>query len=179
TTANFNDVGSALGNLDGRTKDNTTAISQGIKFNVDGGERTYALGETIGLTTDSNLITTPTTDGINVAVNSNLDLGAAGVVTTGNTVTNNAGVTILNGTNQTVTLSGSGLNNGANTITNVADGLASDDAATFGQLTAVDDKVDVSGTSTAANLGGNAAYNAADGSVSAPTYILDDGNNAG
>ncbi|MGP9519960.1 hypothetical protein ACT3QN_13700, partial [Psychrobacter sp. AOP7-C1-14] len=91
----------------------------------------------------------------------------------------NSEITILNGPVDTVTLGRTGLNNGGNTITNVADGLASDDVATFGQLTAVDDKVDVSGTSTAVNLGGNAAYNAADGSVSAPTYILDDGNNAG
>ena len=360
TTANFNNVGDALGNLDGRTTTNTTAINKGIKFNVDGGERTYALGETIGLTTDSNLITTPTTDGINVAVNPDLlldsvttgntltdtngvsitdgtvggaattmtaagtsvtdgtntseygaeglvatdaagnstivnqagvsftdmngatgpsitatgidagmtqitgvasagditnianannaanagdvnaaitgvtelgltfagdsgndvqrslgqtlnitggatgnlttgnigvvangadglsvqlaeaiDLGADGSVRVGNTNVNNAGITILNGPVDTVTLGRAGLNNGGNRITNVADGVVSNDAATFGQVEAVDDKVDMLGDNTATNLGGGAVYNAADGSVSAPTYTLDDGNNAG
>ena len=72
------------------------AINKGIKFNVDGGERTYALGETIGITTDKNIITSATKEGVNVAINPDLVVDS---VTTGNTVTNTDGVSVTNGTN--------------------------------------------------------------------------------
>ncbi|WP_238138444.1 YadA-like family protein [Glaesserella sp. 15-184] len=49
-------------------------------------------------------------------------------VVTGNTTTNNNGVTITGGTNGTVTLTDKGLNNGNNTITNVANGTISADS---------------------------------------------------
>ncbi|WP_256958833.1 ESPR-type extended signal peptide-containing protein, partial [Psychrobacter sp. JB385] len=60
-------------------------------------------------------------------------------------------------------------------IVNVADGTAATDAATFGQLTTANTKTDALGTSTAANLGGDAAYNATTGAVSAPAYSLNNG----
>ncbi len=131
-TTSFNNVGGALTNLDTRTSSNTTEINKGIKFNVNGGERTYALGETIGVTTDDNLITTATADGVNVALNPNLDLGPNGSLTIGNTVTNNDGVTVKDGQNET-SLVATGINvddgTGGNTAAYLATGSTLTDAA--------------------------------------------------
>ncbi|SJN22384.1 Autotransporter adhesin [Psychrobacter sp. JB385] len=139
------------------------------------------MGETVDFTnTDGNLVVSSNgANGINYNLAENIDLGINGSVTTGNTTTNNAGITILNGPVDTVTLGRNGLNNGGNRVTNVANGIAADDAATFGQVTDVNNKVNTLGTSTAANLGGGATYTAATGTVSAPTYTLDNGANTG
>ncbi len=138
------------------------------------------LDETVDFTnTDGNLVATVSNNGINYDLAENIDLGVTGSIRTGNTVTNNAGITILNGPVDTVTLGRNGLNNGGNRVTNVANGIAADDAATFGQVTDVNNKVNTLGDSTAANLGGGATYTAATGTVSAPTYTLDNGANTG
>ena len=176
TNTTVNNVGSALSNLDGRTTTNTTDIAKGIKINVDGGERTYALGETIGITTDSNIITTATKDGVNIAINPELALTS---VTTGNSVLNNTGLTIAGGPSITT----AGINAAGNKVSNIANATAAGDAVNLGQLTAAnataDAKTDALGASTANNLGGGAAYNTKNGSVSAPAYKLDDGSNTG
>ncbi|MGO1965575.1 MAG: YadA family autotransporter adhesin, partial [Moraxellaceae bacterium] len=82
-----------LDNLDGRTSSNTTEINKGIKFNVDGGERTYALGETIGVTTDDNIVTTATDDGVNVALADSINVGTANPVTIDGTAGTVSGLT--------------------------------------------------------------------------------------
>ena len=71
----------AIGNNATNITTNSDNIAKGIKFNVNGGERTYALGETIGVTTDSNIVTTPTTDGVNVALANTLNIGSMNPVT--------------------------------------------------------------------------------------------------
>ena len=188
TTADFDNVGGALDNLDGRTTTNTSNIAnvqaqanRGFNISADNGTAdNVQLGETVNFTnTDGNLVATVSDNGINYDLAENIDLGVNGSVRTGNTVTNNAGITILNGPVDTVTLGRNGLNNGGNRVTNVANGLAADDAATFGQVTDVNNKVNTLGDSTAANLGGGATYTAATGTVSAPTYTLDNGANTG
>ncbi len=188
TTADFDNVGGALDNLDGRTTTNTSNIAnvqaqanRGFNISADNGTAdNVQLGETVNFTnTDGNLVATVSNNGINYDLAENIDLGVNGSVRTGNTVTNNAGITILNGPVDTVTLGRNGLNNGGNRVTNVANGLAADDAATFGQVTDVNNKVNTLGDSTAANLGGGATYTAATGTVSAPTYTLDNGANTG
>ncbi|WP_040641480.1 beta strand repeat-containing protein, partial [Psychrobacter aquaticus] len=180
TTTDFNNVGSALGNLDGRTTTNTSNIAnvqaqanQGFNIRAAGSKAdNVQLGETVDFTnTDGNLmVTNDGANGINYNLAENIDLGVNGSIRTGNTTVNNAGITILNGPVDTVMLGRNGLNNGGNRVTNLADGIAADDAATFGQVTTL-------GTSTAANLGGGAAYTKATGTVSAPTYTLNNGNN--
>ena len=126
-----------------------TKVNQGIKFNVDGGERTYALGETIGVTTDSNIITSATTDGVNFAINPDLVLDS---VTTGNTVTNNAGVRIDDGTGNITAVTATG--------TNVTDGNGNTGRYNAGSTVLTDD----SGNTNASAAIGNA--------------ILDDQGNA-
>ncbi|MFW1958264.1 trimeric autotransporter adhesin AtaA, partial [Acinetobacter guillouiae] len=54
---------------------------------------TKKLGDTVSITGDTNISTVATTDGVQVKLNPNLDLGTAGSVKTGNTTINNAGVT--------------------------------------------------------------------------------------
>ena len=188
TTTSFNNVGSALNNLDGRTTTNTSNIAnvqaqadKGFNISAAGGTaNNVQLGETVDFTnTDGNLVATASANGINYNLAENIDLGKDGSIRTGNTTVNNAGITILNGTVDTVTLGRNGLNNGGNRITNLAAGVVADDAATFGQVTDVNNKVNTLGTSTASNLGGDAKYNAATGAVSAPTYTLDNGTNTG
>ena len=188
TTADFDNVGGALSNLDGRTTTNTSNIAnvqaqanRGFNISADNGTAdNVQLGETVDFTnTDGNLVATVSNNGINYDLAENIDLGVTGSIRTGNTVTNNAGITILNGPVDTVTLGRNGLNNGGNRVTNVANGVAADDAATFGQVTDVNNKVNTLGDSTAANLGGGATYTAATGTVSAPTYTLDNGANTG
>ena len=188
TNVTANNVGGALDNLNTRTTTNTGDIAnvqaqanKGFNISAAGGTaNNVQLGETVDFTnTDGNLVATASANGINYNLAENIDLGKDGSIRTGNTTVNNAGITILNGTVDTVTLGRNGLNNGGNRITNLAAGVVADDAATFGQVTDVNNKVNTLGTSTASNLGGNAKYNAATGAVSAPTYTLDNGTNTG
>ncbi|AMN68054.1 YadA-like family protein [Psychrobacter sp. P11G5] len=168
----FNNVGDALGNLDTRAASNTTEINKGINFGNGTTGNNFALGDTINVTGDSNITSTTTTGGVQVTLNDNINVNRA---TAGNSTLNNAGVTIVDGPNNTVTLSGSGLNNGNNRITNLANGVAPDDAATFGQLTDTNNIA----TGNLAALGGGATYNAVTNTYTSPTYTLDDGSNAG
>ncbi|WP_413772220.1 beta strand repeat-containing protein, partial [Psychrobacter sp. P11G3] len=181
STTNTN-VATNAGNIATNTGDITNLqVQAGQGFNISaagGANDNVQLGETVNFTnTDNNLVVTNTDNTINYNLAKDIDLGATGSVTAGGLTVNNSGVTVTGGTNDTVILSRNGLNNGNNKITNVDDGTDASDAATFGQVTAVDDKVDTLGSNTATNLGGGATYNAADGSVSAPAYTLNNGNN--
>ncbi|AMN50178.1 YadA-like family protein [Psychrobacter sp. P2G3] len=172
TNTTVNNVGDALGNLDIRTTTNTTDINKGISVGNGTTDNNFALGDTINFTGDSNITSTTTVDGVQVTLNDNIDVNR---ITAGNSTLNNAGVTIVDGPNNTVTLSGSGLNNGNNRITNLADGIAPNDAATFGQLTDTNNIA----TGNLSALGGGATYNAVTDTYTAPTYTLNNGSNTG
>lgn len=109
-------------------------INKGINFGDGTTNNNFALGKIINVRGDNNITSTTTKDGVQIALNPNIDLGATGSVTTGNSLLNNNGLTLTGGTKQTVRLSNNGLNNGGNKITNVAAGTNSNDAVNFGQL---------------------------------------------
>ncbi|GAA0799100.1 YadA-like family protein [Psychrobacter piscatorii] len=166
----------------------TGVTNLGLTFAGDSGNDVQRnLGQTLNITggatgnlTTGNIgVVANGADGLSVQLAEAIDLGTTGSVRVGNTNVNNAGITILNGPVDTVILGRAGLNNGGNRITNVADGVVSNDAATFGQVEAVDAKVDTLGSNTATNLGGGALYDDTTGSISAPTYTLDTGANTG
>ncbi len=109
----------------------TTALTEANKgFNIKAGSSTVdnvKLGETVGFTnTDSNLVVTnnATDNTVNYNLAQDIDLGPAGSVTTGNTVTNSAGVSITDGTNvTTMTSPGTTVTDVTNTSNYGAEGL--------------------------------------------------------
>ncbi|MEN8370074.1 ESPR-type extended signal peptide-containing protein, partial [Acinetobacter bereziniae] len=128
----------------------TAVDSTGLKFKGDTAttSATKKLGDTVSITGDTNISTVATTDGVQVKLNPNLDLGTAGSVKTGNTTINNAGVTA-----DQVTVGGvvinktTGINAGGLAITNVATPTAGTDAT---NKTYVDSKAAASRTEVAA-----------------------------
>ncbi|WMW74663.1 ESPR-type extended signal peptide-containing protein [Acinetobacter bereziniae] len=128
----------------------TAVDSTGLKFKGDTAttSATKKLGDTVSITGDTNISTVATTDGVQVKLNPNLDLGTAGSVKTGNTTINNAGVTA-----DQVTVGGvvinktTGINAGGLAITNVAAPTAGTDAT---NKTYVDSKAAASRTEVAA-----------------------------
>ncbi|MED6317038.1 MAG: YadA-like family protein, partial [Pseudomonadota bacterium] len=112
-------------------------IAKGIKIgdgNSDNDQQ-FALGDTINITGDSNLTTTASATGVQVTLNSQLDLGDAGRLQIGNSIMNSTGFTFVdNGMGRTVRLSSTGLDNGGNTIRNVGRGELNSDAVNVGQL---------------------------------------------
>ncbi|MFP3455519.1 YadA-like family protein [Psychrobacter sp. SIMBA_152] len=115
----------------------TTALTEANKgFNIKAGSSTVdnvKLGETFGFTnTDSNLVVTnnATDNTVNYNLAQDIDLGPAGSVTTGNTVTNSAGVSITDGTNvTTMTSPGTNVTDGTNTSDYGSEGFTATDAA--------------------------------------------------
>ena len=112
-------------------------IAKGIKIgdgNSDNDQQ-FALGDTINITGDSNLTTVASATGVQVQLNSQLDLGDAGSLQIGNSIMNNTGFTFIDsGQGRTVTLSSRGLDNGGNPISNVGAGELNTDAVNVGQL---------------------------------------------
>lgn len=108
STTTVNTVGEALGNLDSRTTNNTTAIASGLNFAGDTGDNVNRpLGSILNITGGANPANLTTgnigvvvngTDGLSIQLAEAIDLGADGSVTTGNTVTNSDGVAITDGT---------------------------------------------------------------------------------
>lgn len=138
-TANTNNISTAQ-----------NQINQGLILSFNGDARTYQLGGTIGLTTDSNILTTTTTDGANFALNPNINLGAAGSVTTGAMIIDNNGLTITGG--PSVTTSGINANNSIITQVKAGDvSAASKDAINGSQLYSL-------GNNVTNIFGGNAEY---------------------
>ena len=131
---------------------NATTIAKGINFGGTTGSNNYALGDTINVKGDSNIISETVTGGAQLKLADeisvktvNADTFKAGDtvmnkdgLTAGNTVVNNDGVTIAapteNNPNNQVKLSPVGLNNGGQRITNVAPGKDGTDAANVNQL---------------------------------------------
>ncbi len=129
------------------------------------------LGDTVSVTGDTNISTVATTDGVQVKLNPNLDLGTTGSVTTGNSKLDNSGLTITGGPSVT----SSGINAANTNISNVADATTDDQAVNKGQLDAAttesSGKTDALGNSTATNLGGGSTYDSSTGTVSTPSYV--------
>lgn len=100
----------------------------GSTVNIKGGSTATLTENNIGVVADG-------TDTLTIKLAENVDLGANGSLTTGDTVVNNAGVTIANGAaGKPVSLTKSGLDNGGNKIVNVAAGDADTDAVNVSQL---------------------------------------------
>ncbi|WP_189364650.1 ESPR-type extended signal peptide-containing protein, partial [Ignatzschineria ureiclastica] len=145
----YNNVGDALTNIDGRVDENTTNITnvtnkvnEGLTFAGDDGSKKHQLGETVSIIggadkdalTDKNIGVVVDNEGkLNVKLAKDINLGADGSVTTGNTVVNNDGLTINGGPSVTQ----GGINAGNKVISNVADGVADSDAVNKGQLDSV------------------------------------------
>ncbi|EBL5619783.1 hypothetical protein YY58_23485, partial [Salmonella enterica subsp. enterica serovar Agona] len=138
TTAN--NVGAALSGLN-------TAVNQPLTFAGDTGTNvTRQLGSILnveggasGTLTDNNIgVVANGTDTLTVKLAKDIDLGATGSVTTGNTVVNANGLTINNpaDTTKTVSVTSGGINAGGNVISNVAAGSAATDAVNVSQLNA-------------------------------------------
>ncbi|TKR57080.1 hypothetical protein D7I39_01975 [Allopusillimonas ginsengisoli] len=108
-----------------------------LTFKADAGaDLDRKLGETVTIKgADSNISTVTTSDGVNVALSKNLDLGAAGSVLMGDTLINGTGLTIHGGPSITL----AGINAGNKVITNVAPGVAGTDAVNVNQLNKVDE----------------------------------------
>ena len=118
-----------------------TTIGQGLDFGGDSGAKiNKKLGEQLNIKggadatklTDGNIGVVSDGTQLNVKLKKDIDLGAAGSVTTGATVIDNTGLTI--GGKAYVTSAGLNANN--QKITNVADGTSTKDAVNYGQLTA-------------------------------------------
>ena len=151
----------------------TAVDNTGLTFKGDTAatSATKKLGDTVSITGDMNISTVATTDGVQVKLNPNLDLGAAGSVITGNSKLDNSGLTITGGPSVT----SSGINAANKNISNVADATTDDQAVNKGQLdaatTASSSKTDALGNSTATNLGGGSKYDNSTGAISAPSYV--------
>ncbi|MBJ9947580.1 YadA-like family protein [Acinetobacter bereziniae] len=151
----------------------TAVDNTGLTFKGDTAatSATKKLGDTVSITGDTNISTVATTDGVQVKLNPNLDLGAAGSVITGNSKLDNSGLTITGGPSFT----SSGINAANKNISNVADATTDDQAVNKGQLdaatTASSSKTDALGNSTATNLGGGSKYDNSTGAISAPSYV--------
>ncbi|NYT75409.1 YadA-like family protein [Alcaligenaceae bacterium] len=114
-----------------------TLANKPLTFKADAGaDLDRKLGETVAIKgADSNISTTTTPDGVNIALAKNLNLGPTGSVQMGNTLVDNNGLTIAGG--PSVTLAG-GVNAGGKVISNVAPGVAGTDGVNVNQLKDVD-----------------------------------------
>ncbi len=168
--APFTNVGDALGNLDTRTSTNTGDIANvqaqsNLGFNitangVEADEDNVQLGETVDFTSDANLVTTVSDNGINYSL--------ADAITV-DSVTANDG----NGNITTVSATGTNVTDGPNTSTYGADGFTTTDGTTstvFNQagVTFLDDNnapVGPSLTATGVDAGNTVITSVADGSL--------------
>lgn len=110
----------------------TAVDNTGLTFKGDTAETSaiQKLGDTVSISGDTNISTIATTDGVQIMLNPNLDLGAAGSVTIGNSKLDNSGLTITGGPSVT----SSGINAANTNISNVADAITDDQAVNKGQL---------------------------------------------
>ncbi|WP_415733642.1 YadA-like family protein, partial [Psychrobacter arenosus] len=116
--ANSNNVGNAI-----------SALDQGFMLQTNGTDAAAVkAGDTIDIGTaagENNLEVVKSANTIKYSLKKNLDLGAIGSVTTGNTVTNNAGVTVDDKTGNItqITAAGTKVTDGTNTTNYGAEGL--------------------------------------------------------
>ncbi|SEQ86801.1 YadA family autotransporter adhesin, partial [Basfia succiniciproducens] len=115
-TNNANNIANNTQNI----TNNTAAINKGINFGNGTTDNNFALGDTINVTSDSNIVVNTEDDGVKLSLADN--------VTVGNVTVNN---TFKAGD---VTINSTGIDAGNHTITNVANGTLDNDAVNFGQL---------------------------------------------
>lgn len=159
---------------------NTALVQANKGFNVTAegaGSTNVEPGSTVDFASaDGNVVIANNKNNLTFDLAKNITLDS---VTLGGTTLESTGLTISGGPGITV----DGIDAGGKIIANIADGTKADDAVNLGQLNAVtattNAKTDALGNSTAANLGGGAAYDKTTGAVSAPDYVLDNGNNDG
>ncbi|MBO1530955.1 YadA-like family protein [Psychrobacter sp. F1192] len=155
-----------------------TTIDKGLSFTGD--DTTVSvkrqLGDTLSIKggatelTDNNIGVVADEDGnLNVKLAENIDLGAEGRFTIGNTLMNQDGFTFISqgGADNTVILSSSGLNNGGNKIINVAAGEDDMDAVNVKQLNEVKNSADT------ANKGWDISAQGGNVSTVKPTDTVD------
>lgn len=128
-------------NIDTNTtniKVNKDKIDMGLNFGADSGatiNKPVGDGSVLKFTGGNNITTTAVGSSIKFDLNGNINVDS---VKTGNTTVNNSGVSIVGGPSMTA----SGINAAGNKVTNVADGMAPRDAVNFGQLSALDKRLD-------------------------------------
>ncbi|WP_367109821.1 YadA-like family protein [uncultured Psychrobacter sp.] len=120
-------------------QDNTGRLNAGLNFSADSGATiNQPIGDNsaISFVGSDNITTTASDSGIQFDLNGNInvDTVSAASITTGNTTVNNSGVTIQDGPSMTT----NGINAGNQVVTGVADGVEVNDAVNFGQLSALD-----------------------------------------
>ncbi|KAA0890599.1 YadA-like family protein [Pusillimonas sp. ANT_WB101] len=128
-----------------------TLANKPLTFKADAGaDLERRLGDSVAINgADSNISTTTTPEGVDIALAKDLKLGPAGSVTMGNTLVNNAGLTITGGPSVTV----GGIHAGDKKITNVTAGTAPTDAVNVSQLTDQDTALTTKGLDFSGNTG--------------------------
>ena len=140
----------------GQLNDIANTVNQGFNISAQGENSTSVTpGETVDFNSVNDNIKvskTETGDDISFELNNNLDLGEDGSVTTGNTVTNNDGVTIDDSTGNVtnVTAEGTEMTNGTSTSNYGAEGFS----ANNGTNTTVVNQEGVSFTDNEGNVTG-------------------------
>ena len=147
-------------------------VAAGSKDAVNG-EQLYATNQQVAQNTTNIAGNTTSINNLQTTVN-NINSGAAGLVQQSAA---GANVTVGKATDgAAVDFAGTA---GARKLINVADDTVaanSKDAVDGGQLYTTNQQVAQQGTTTAAALGGTAAYNSGTGAISAPSYALSNAN---
>ncbi|PHI41056.1 hypothetical protein CBG46_10360 [Actinobacillus succinogenes] len=162
----------AIANNTQNITNNTNTINKGINFGNGTSANNFALGDTINVTSDSNLVVSTVTDGVKLTL--------ADSITVGNVTVND---TFKAGD---VTINNSGIDAGNHTITNVANGTQDSDAVNLSQLNAskvsveegnnvnITSTTDANGTVYTVNANASTVSNGSDKVTVTPT---DKGNN--
>ncbi|PHI41057.1 hypothetical protein CBG46_10365 [Actinobacillus succinogenes] len=162
----------AIANNTQNITNNTNTINKSINFGNGTSANNFALGDTINVTSDSNLVVSTVTDGVKLTL--------ADSITVGNVTVND---TFKAGD---VTINNSGIDAGNTTITNVANGTNAGDAVNLSQLNAskvsveegnnvnITSTTDANGTVYTVNANASTVSNGSDKVTVTPT---DKGNN--
>ncbi|ATQ85917.1 hypothetical protein KSH_08935 [Moraxella osloensis] len=136
------------------------------------GENLHVKGGAKGSLTDGNIgVVANGTDTLEVKLAEQINLGANGSVSTGDSVLNNVGLMITGGPSITTT----GIDAGSEVISNVKAGelsATSTDAVNGSQLFQTNEELANLANKTAQALGGGASANQATGAISAPSYTV-------
>ncbi|BFM35642.1 hypothetical protein PT23B2_15780 [Acinetobacter towneri] len=157
TAQNIGDVAGANTVHDAIKSVNETA-AKGISFGDGSTANNYKLGDTINVKGDSNVTSTTTADGVQLALAKDITVDS---LTAGDTVLNQDGLSFVDATNQATgpSITKTGINAGDLKITNVAAGTVasnSKDAINGGQLYNAQNNVkDILGSSTTVDAAGN------------------------
>lgn len=139
------DITNITEGLAGLEQEHTALANTPITFSGDAGSTERKLGEELAVMGDGNVVTTASDEGLLVGLADNLDLGSNGSLTTGNAVMSSNGFVV--GANSlteaglvvgSVNITDSGIDAGGTRISNLAEGVADTDAATVGQVKAIE-----------------------------------------